>query len=91
MAGTAPQAPRSVKKQTEKVLQVPEQGFTAAHREAHGKAAVPLQPMEVCGAAGGCPKQAVTPWEAHAGRGSWQDLWPPGEEPTLEPVCWQHL
>ncbi|GAB0204754.1 zinc finger and BTB domain-containing protein 5 [Grus japonensis] len=24
-------------------------------------------------------KEAVTPWEAHAGASSWQDLWPRGE------------
>ena len=41
--------------------------------------AVPLQPMEVHGGAGGCPKEAVTPWEARAGAGSWQDLWTRGE------------
>ncbi|GAB0209448.1 ubiquitin-conjugating enzyme E2 R2-like [Grus japonensis] len=34
-------------------------------------------------------KEAVTPWEAHAGAGSWQDLW--REEPMLEQVCWQDL
>ncbi|GAB0180481.1 hypothetical protein GRJ2_000513400 [Grus japonensis] len=52
--------------------------------------AVPLQPTEVHGGAeipaaahggphagaGGCPKEAVTLWEARAGAGSWQDLWP---------------
>ncbi|KAM7076250.1 alpha-2,8-sialyltransferase 8E isoform 2-T2 [Ciconia maguari] len=32
--------------------------------------------------AGGCLKEAVTPWEACAGAGSWQDLWK--EEPMLE-------
>ncbi|CAN0004364.1 unnamed protein product, partial [Bubo scandiacus] len=30
--------------------------------------------------AGGCLKEAVTPWEARAGAGSWQDLWPHGEK-----------
>ena len=29
--------------------------------------------------AGGCPEDAVTPWEARAGAGSWQDLRPHGE------------
>ena len=29
--------------------------------------------------AGGCPKEAGTPWEAHTGAGSWQDLWPHGK------------
>ncbi|GAB0190707.1 EH domain-containing protein 4 [Grus japonensis] len=57
------------------------------------KQAVPLQPMEVDGGAeippaahggphagaGGCLKEAVTLWEARAGAGSWQDLWPHGE------------
>lgn len=41
--------------------------------------AVPLQFMEVCGGAhiqaGGCLKDAVTPWRAHTGVGSWEDLW----------------
>ncbi|KAK4810959.1 hypothetical protein QYF61_013367 [Mycteria americana] len=33
--------------------------------------------------AGGCAlKEAVTPWRAHAGAGSWQDLWP------LQDPCW---
>jgi len=27
-----------------------------------------------------CPKEAVTPWEPHAGAGSWQELWPCGEK-----------
>jgi len=40
--------------------------------------------------AGGCaPKEAVTPWRACAGAGSWQDLWPCGELPTQEQVFWQ--
>jgi len=29
--------------------------------------------------AGGCLKEAVTPWVARAGAGSCQDLWPRGE------------
>jgi len=53
--------------------------------------AVPLQPMEVhSGAnihpckephagAGGCLKEAVTPWGAHTGAGPWQDLRTRGE------------
>ena len=67
--------------------------------------AVPLQPMEVNGGAGihlqpvedpswsrwMCLKEAVTPWRAHAGAGSCQHLWPCGEEPMLEQVCWQDL
>ena len=48
--------------------------------EVHGGADLHLQPMEETHAgAGGCLKEAVTPWEAHAGAGSWQDLWPCGE------------
>ncbi|GAB0208746.1 epimerase family protein SDR39U1 [Grus japonensis] len=34
-------------------------------------------------------KEAGTPWEAHAGAGSWQDLW--REEPMPGQVCWQDL
>ncbi|GAB0186393.1 EH domain-containing protein 4 [Grus japonensis] len=63
--------------------------------------AVPLQPMEVdggadihagaCGGphagAGGCPKEAVTLWEAHTGAGSWQDLWTHGEKSP----CWSRF
>ncbi|GAB0188590.1 EH domain-containing protein 4 [Grus japonensis] len=59
--------------------------------------AVLLQPMEDDGGAeippaapggphtraGGCLKEAVTPWEACTGAGSWQDLQPHGG-PTLE-------
>ncbi|GAB0182020.1 hypothetical protein GRJ2_000667300 [Grus japonensis] len=51
--------------------------------------AVPLQPMEVHGGADihlqpvedPTPEQEenVTSWEAHAGAGSWQDLWLHGE------------
>ncbi|XP_027556456.1 suppression of tumorigenicity 5 protein isoform X3 [Neopelma chrysocephalum] len=33
--------------------------------------------------AGGCPKEAVTLWEAHAGAGSWKDLWTRGERSPL--------
>ncbi|GAB0206975.1 hypothetical protein GRJ2_003163100 [Grus japonensis] len=57
------------------------------------KQAVPLQPMEVNGGADihlqpvqdptpeqiDVPKEAVAPWEARAGAGSWQDLWTHGE------------
>ncbi|GAB0186374.1 EH domain-containing protein 4 [Grus japonensis] len=79
--------------------------------------AVPLQPMEDDGGAeipsaaiggphtgaGGCPKEAVIPWEASAGAGSWQDLWPCGQRSprwsrfagrTCDPVgdpCWSSL
>ncbi|GAB0188058.1 EH domain-containing protein 4 [Grus japonensis] len=55
--------------------------------------AVPLQPMEDDGGADihlqpvedpmleqvDALKEVVTLWEAHAGAGSWQDLWPHGE------------
>ena len=34
--------------------------------------------------AGGCLKEAVTPWGAHARAGSCQDLWPRGERSP----CW---
>ncbi|GAB0175634.1 hypothetical protein GRJ2_000028600 [Grus japonensis] len=79
--------------------------------------AVPLQPMEDDGGAeippaahggphtraGGCLKEAVTPWEAHVGASSWQDLWPHGERSprwsrfagrTCDPMgdpCWSSL
>ncbi|KAJ7402433.1 hypothetical protein BTVI_86536 [Pitangus sulphuratus] len=60
----------------------------------HGEAAVPLQPMEGSGSAeihlqpveetptgaGGCLKEAVTPWEAHAGAGPGRDLQICGEK-----------
>ncbi|GAB0175689.1 EH domain-containing protein 4 [Grus japonensis] len=63
--------------------------------------AVPLQPMEDDGGAeippaaqggphagaGGCPKEAVAPWEARAGAGSWQDLWPHEERSP----CWSRF
>ena len=70
--------------------------------------AVPLQPMEglqwsryppaACGGphagAGGCPKEAVTLWKAHAGAGSWQDLWTHGKRSPrwsrfAGRICWQ--
>jgi len=41
--------------------------------------AVPLQPMDVHGGAGGCPEEAVNPWEDYVGAGSWQDLRTQGE------------
>ncbi|GAB0193217.1 epimerase family protein SDR39U1 [Grus japonensis] len=68
--------------------------------------AVPLQPMEDDGGAeippaarggpharaGGCPKEAVTPWEAHAGAGFLAGpVDPRREEPRLEQVFWQDL
>ncbi|KAK4826180.1 hypothetical protein QYF61_006042 [Mycteria americana] len=63
--------------------------------------AVPLQPMEVHGGADihlqpmrtprwsrwMCAKEAVTLWEAHAGAGSWQDLWTHGERSP----CWSRF
>ena len=36
------------------------------------------------------PKEAVTPWEACAGAGFWQDLQICGKEPT-EQVVWQDI
>ncbi|GAB0185960.1 zinc finger and BTB domain-containing protein 5 [Grus japonensis] len=75
--------------------------------------AVPLQPMEDDGGADihlqpmedpmSELKEAVTLWEAHAGAGSWQDLWTRGERSprqsrfagrTCDPVgdpCWSSL
>ncbi|KAM9590862.1 uncharacterized protein ACIBXB_005912 [Morphnus guianensis] len=72
--------------------------------EVHGGADIHLQPMEDPHAgAGGFPKEAVTPWEARAGAGSWQDLWTRGErspccsrfsgrtcDPTGDP-CWSSV
>jgi len=64
---------------------------------------VSLQTKEVHAAAGGCPKEAATPWGACAGAGSWQDLWPHGERSphgsrvagrACDPVgdaCWSSL
>jgi len=48
--------------------------------------------------AGGCLKVAVTPWGAHTGAGSCQDLWTHGEsrfagracDPVGDP-CWNSL
>ncbi|GAB0180290.1 AN1-type zinc finger protein 5-like [Grus japonensis] len=75
--------------------------------------AVPLQPMEVDGGADihlqpvedptpeqvEAPKGGCGPWEAQAGAGPWQDLWPCGERSpgwsrfagrTCEPVGETH-
>jgi len=49
--------------------------------------AVTLQSMEVHGAAGGCPNEAVSPWEALARADSWQDLWTSGERSP----CWSRF
>jgi len=55
--------------------------------------AVPLQPMEVHSGAeihlqpvesGGCLKEAVTPWGAHSGAGSCQDLRTHGERSSRQ-------
>ena len=99
------------------MLQVPEQRFTCSPWEDHGEAGCPpaahggpwwsrSPPAAREGphtGAGGCLKEAVTPWEAHAGAGSWQDLWPRGERSphwsrfsgrTCDPVgdpCWNSL
>ncbi|GAB0178150.1 hypothetical protein GRJ2_000280300 [Grus japonensis] len=47
--------------------------------EDDGGADIHLQPMEDPTPEQVDPKEAVTPWEAHAGGGSWQDLWARGE------------
>ena len=68
-------------------------GSSAAHGVDHGGAGcVPAahggpwwsgSPPAACGGpragVGGCPKEAVTLWEAHAGAGFCQDLWTHGE------------
>ncbi|RMC15457.1 hypothetical protein DUI87_07649 [Hirundo rustica rustica] len=49
--------------------------------EDHRDAEMHLQPMEEAHArADGCPEEMVSPWETHAGAGSWQDLWTHGEK-----------
>ena len=82
MRGTTLQTPRSVKKEGEEVLQAPEQREIPLQPvvKTMVRQAVPLQPMEVHGGADIHlqPVEAVTPWEARAGAGSWQDLWPRG-------------
>ena len=57
--------------------------------EVNGGADIHLQPMERPHAGGGgcAPKEAVAPWEARAGAGCWQDLWPHGERSP----CWSSL
>ncbi|KAJ7425831.1 hypothetical protein WISP_20382 [Willisornis vidua] len=83
------------------VLQVPEQ--RCSYGTDHGEAAVPLQPMEdhrdakihlqpgegTHTRAGGCLKEAVTLWEAHAGAGFWQGPDnPQGEDPNWSRFSW---
>jgi len=41
--------------------------------------AVPSCPRRSMTEPGGCQKEAVTLWKAHAGAGFWQDLWTHGE------------
>ncbi|RMC15236.1 hypothetical protein DUI87_07421 [Hirundo rustica rustica] len=56
--------------------------------EDHGDAEIHLQPMEERQArASGCPKEAVIPWEACTGVGSWQGLWPHAERSP----CWSRF
>ena len=38
-----------------------------------------------------CPHEAAILWRAWAGAGSWQEVWPDGEQPMLEQVSWQGL
>jgi len=88
------QTPRPVKKEGEEVLQALEQIPLQPVMKTMVRQAVPLQPMRVHGAADihlqpvegtpccsrwMCLKEAVTPWGAPAGAGSWQDLWSRGE------------
>ncbi|PKU41474.1 ubx domain-containing protein 4 [Limosa lapponica baueri] len=48
--------------------------------EVNGGADIHLQPVGFpCWSKGMHPKETVTPWEACAGAGSWQDLWTHGE------------
>jgi len=48
--------------------------------EVHSGADTPLQPGEdPTQEKMNAPKEAVTPWGAHTGAGSWQHLWPCGE------------
>ena len=109
MRETTLQTPRSVKKEGEEVLQAPEQRDSPAARgEDHGEAGCPpaahggprwsRYPPAACGGphagAGGCPKEAVTLWKAHAGAGSWQDLWTHGKRSPrwsrfAGRICWQ--
>lgn len=46
---------------------------SAARGADHGEASAAQGGAHV--GAGGCLEEAVTPWEAHTGTGSWQDLW----------------
>jgi len=76
----------------QEVLPALEQRFPAAHGADHGEAGCPCSQGGPWGSrstpapqggphagAKGCPKQAVTPWGAHAGASSCQDLWTSGE------------
>ena len=92
---TTLQTPRSMKKEGEEVLKMPEQRVFPCNswwRPWWGKLS-PCSPwrstveqMSTCSLwkgpharTGGCPKEAVTPWGARAGAGSWQDLRTRGE------------
>jgi len=92
MRETTLQTPKSVKKEGEEVLEAPEWRFFPCGAD-HGEAGCPAAdhggpqrsryPPADRGAphtkAVGCPKEAVTPWRAHAAAGSWQDLRTSGE------------
>lgn len=61
--------------------------------QVHGGAEIQLQTMEDLMPEQNALKEAVTPWEAHPGEGSWKKLWTHGEREKLilEQVCWQEL
>jgi len=85
---TTLQTPRSVQKEGEEVLQELEQRFPCRPWSRPWRARLsPCSPWRstvgqrsTCSlggphaGAGGCPKEAVTPWKAHIGAGSCQDL-----------------
>jgi len=87
------QTPGSVKKEGEEVLRqrsrhslaAPgadhgEAGCAPAANKVHGGADLHLQPMEdAMLEQGDARRSLLTPWEAVAGAGTWQDLWPRGE------------
>ncbi|RMC15426.1 hypothetical protein DUI87_07617 [Hirundo rustica rustica] len=56
---------------------------SAAHGDPQWSKYPPAAPEGADTGEGGCPKEAVTLWEACGRAGSWKNLWP-CEEPTLE-------
>ena len=89
MRETILQTPRSVKKEGRTCSRCWSRDSPEAHGEDHCEAGCPPAAQEGAHArAGGCLKEAVTPWEARAGADSWQDLW--SDEP-VEQVFWQDL